>query len=149
MLIWEPALFGFTVANEKEDLLYAFSAAEAMILGFFGLLVVHFLRVSARRRRSQLGSSGIFVAGFFTVVLSFGVILGIAILGSSFWGYPPYNMIVGLLSLFCLIISPIVVGRVWKIKRDVYWIGVFLGFAVLLVVWFLLAIESFIGTNPV
>ena len=150
LLIWGPFLFG--VIATDETILTAFYAAEATNLGFFGLLVVYLLGVSAQRGGRRLGSSSNFVAGFHVVLLGFGIIWGIRVLVSSFFVIdPPYDVIAELLSVFSRIISPIIVGRVWKSKRDAYWTGVLLGFAFLFIVWFLIALEigGGGGTYPV
>jgi hypothetical protein len=138
LIIWSMFLFDVFVIIDEESLI----VAEATILGFFGLAVVYFLGLRARRVGRQLGSSVYFVAGFLIDLLSYGIVGGIWILGNSFFVIdPPLNVIAIPLVLFGIIIVPIIVGRVWKHKRNEYWNGVLLGFAVLSIIAFLYALQ--------
>jgi hypothetical protein len=132
------------VLNVRESLI----VAEATILGFLGLVTVCFLELRARRAGGQLGSSAYFVAGFLADLLSFGIIESIWILANSFFVIdPPSNVIGEWLALFGIITVPIIEGRVWKHKRNGYWGGVLLGFAVLFIMAFIYLLQ-FVGSNP-
>jgi hypothetical protein len=123
--------------------------AEAIILGSLGLVTVCFLELRARRAGGHLGSSAYFVAGFLADLLSFGIIESIWILANSFFVIdPPSNVIGGCLVFFGIIIVPIIEGRVWKHKKNGYWGGVLLSFAVLSIMAFFYALQ-FVGSNPV
>jgi hypothetical protein len=138
LLIRSMFLFNVFVIIDKGSLV----AAEATILGFLGLVVAYFLGLRARRAGRQLGSSVYFVAGFLIDLFSYGIIGGIWIFVLSFFVIdPPLNVIGIPLVLFGIIIVPIIVGRVWKHKRNEYWNGVLLGFAVLSIIAFLYMLQ--------
>lgn len=135
LLVRTLFLFDVFVTIDEESLI----AAEATILGFFGLVVAHFLGRRAHRAGRQLGSSVYFVAGFLVDLLSYGIIEGIWKLVLSFFVIDTLGSVIAIpLVLFgiIIIIAPIIVGRVWKHKRNEYWSGVLLGFAVLSIITF-------------
>ena len=138
LLIGSMFLFNVFVIIDEGSLI----AAEATILGFLGLVVAYFLGLRARRAGRQLGSSVHFFSGFLIDLLSYGIIGGIWILVLSFFVIdPPLNAIGIPLVLFGIIIVPIIVGRVWKHRRNEYWNGVLLGFAVLSIIVFLYMLQ--------
>jgi len=138
LLIRSLFLFDVFVTIDEESLI----AAETTIVGFLGLMVVYSLRLRARRAGRQSGSSVYFVAGFLVDLLSYGIIEGIWILALSFFVIgSPWSVTAIPLVLFGIIIAPIIVGRVWKHKRNEYWSGVILGFAVLAIITFLRALQ--------
>lgn len=138
LLVRTLFLFDVFVIIDEESLI----AAEATILGFFGLVVAYFLGLRARRAGRQLGSSVYFVAGFLIDLLSYGIIEGIWILDLSFFVIGTLGSKIAIpLVLFGIIIAPIIVGRFWKHKRNEYWSGVLLGFAVLSIITFLRALQ--------
>ncbi len=59
----------------------------------------------------------------------------------SFFVIDTWSIIAIPLVLFGIIIAPIIVGRVWKHKRNDYWNGVLLGFAVLSIIAFVRALQ--------
>jgi hypothetical protein len=138
LLIRSLFLFDVFVTIDEESLI----AIETTILGLLGLVVVYFLGLRARRAGRQSGSSVYFVAGFLIDLLSYGIIEGIWKLVNSFFAiYTPWILTAIPLVLFGIIIAPIIVGRVWKHKRNEYWSGVLLGFAVLSIITFLRALQ--------
>jgi hypothetical protein len=137
LLIRSLFLFDVFVTIDEESLI----AIETTILGFLGLVVVYFLGLQARRAGRQLGSSVYFVAGFLIDLLSYGIIEGIWKLVLSFFVINTWSVIAIPLVLFSIIIVPIIAGRVWKHKRNDYWNGVLLGFAVLSIITFVRALQ--------
>lgn len=138
LLVRSLFLFNVFVMIDEDSLI----AAEATILGFFGLVVAYFLGRRARRGGRQLGSSVYFVAGFIVDLLSYGIIEGIWIPVLSFFVIDALGSVIAFpLVLFGIIIVPIIVGRVWKHKRNEYWNGVLLGFAVLSIIAFFRALQ--------